>query len=120
MAGIDPAGSDAAQSAADAKLTPTQKQALAKLHDAATQFEGVFLTILMNAMQDTVPEQSLFGQQDSSEQTWQGMLNDERAQAIAKNGSFGLAKQLEEQLRDQVLGNANSEARADVDRRIEP
>ena len=122
MATIDPTGSNNpnAQSAADAKLTPTQKQALAKLHDAATQFEGVFLNILMNAMQDTVPQQSIFGEEDSSEQTWQGMLNDERSQSIAKNGSFGLAKQLEDQLRDRVLGNADSEARADVDGRIEP
>lgn len=123
MASIDPTGNtpgQAAQSAANANLTPEQKQALAKLHDAATQFEGVFIEILMNAMQDTVPQQSIFGQEDSSEQTWQGMLNDERAQAMAKSGSFGLAKQLEEQLRPQVLGDAAQEAHTDVDRRIEP
>jgi Rod binding domain-containing protein len=120
MATIEPTGNNPAQAAANTKLTPEQKQALSKLHDAATQFEGVFLEILMNAMQDTVPEQSIYGQQDSSEQTWQGMLNDERAQAIAKSGSFGLAKQLEEQLRPQVLGDAAQEAHTDVDRRIEP
>jgi Rod binding domain-containing protein len=120
---IDPAGgtpAQGAQSAANANLTPEQKQALAKLHDAATQFEGVFLEILMNAMQDTVPQQSIFGQEDSSEQTWQGMLNDERAQAIAKSGSFGLAQQLEQQLRPQVLGDAAQEAHTDVDRRTGP
>jgi Rod binding domain-containing protein len=101
-------------------LTPVQKKALAKLHDAATQFEGVFLEMLMNAMQDTVPQQSIFGEEDSSEQTWQGMLNDDRSQAIAKSGSFGLAQQLENQLRNQVLSDANQESQADVDRRIEP
>lgn len=120
MASIDPLASTPAEQAADAKLTPTQKQALKKLDDAATQFEGVFLNMLMNAMQDTVPQQSIFGQQDSSEQTWQGMLNDERSEAMAKQGGFGLAKQLEEQLRPEVLGNAGAEARADVDRRIDP
>jgi Rod binding domain-containing protein len=123
MATIEPAGNgnaNAANAAADAKLTPTQKQALAKLDSAAEQFEGVFLNILMNAMQDTVPQQSIFGQDDSSEQTWQGMLNNERSDAMAKSGGFGLAKQLEQQMRGEVLGNADAEARADVDRRIEP
>lgn len=116
---IEPTGGAAnAQNAQN--LTPEQKQALAKLHDAATQFEGVFLEMLMNAMQDTVPQQTIFGQEDSSEQTWQGMLNDERAQAISKNDSFGLARQLEQQLRPEVLGNAAQEAKTDVDRRIEP
>jgi peptidoglycan hydrolase FlgJ len=123
MVPIDPAGNtpaQSAQSAADAKLTPVQKQALAKLHDAAQQFEGVFLEILMNAMQDTVPQQSIFGKSDSSEETWQGMLNDERAQAIAKSGTFGLAQQLEEQMRPEVLSDAAQEARTDVNGRVEP
>ena len=122
MATIEPTGGvPGAQNAQNAQpLTPEQKQALAKLKDAATQFEGVFMEMLMNAMQDTVPQQTIFGKEDSSEQTWQGMLNDERAQALAKNDSFGLARQLEEQLRPEVLGNAAQEAKADVDRRIEP
>jgi peptidoglycan hydrolase FlgJ len=120
VAPVDPTGSNSAANAADAKLTPVQKQALAKLDDAAKQFEGVFLQILMTAMQDTVPKESIFGQDDSSEQTWQGMLNDERAQEIAKSGTFGLAQQLEEQLRPQVLGDAAQEAHTNVDRRIEP
>jgi Rod binding domain-containing protein len=116
---VDPS-SNSPQTQSSQSLTPVQKQALAKLHDAATQFEGVFLEMLMNAMQDTVPEQSIFGEENASEQTWQGMLNDERAQAIAKNGAFGLAQQLENQLRNQVLGDASHEANVDVDRRTEP
>jgi Rod binding domain-containing protein len=115
---IDPSSAQNPQAAQN--LTDQQKQALAKLHDAATQFEGVFLEMLMNAMQDTVPEQSIFGEQSASEQTWQGMLNDERAQAIAKNGAFGLAQQLENQLRNQVLGDASHEASVDVDGRTQP
>ncbi len=116
---VDPSSSSP-QTQSSQNLTPVQKQALAKLHDAATQFEGVFLEMLMNAMQDTVPEQSIFGEESASEQTWQGMLNDERAQAIAKNGAFGLAQQLEGQLRNQVLDDASHEANVDVDRRTEP
>jgi Rod binding domain-containing protein len=114
MSRIEPTGNN------DQNLTPVQKQALAKLHDAATKFEGVFMELLMNEMQSTVPQQTIFGQEDSSEQTWQGMLNDERAQAMAKSGQLGLAKQLEEQLRPEVLGDAASEAKADVDRRVQP
>ncbi|HEY5341987.1 MAG TPA: rod-binding protein [Candidatus Aquilonibacter sp.] len=121
MAAIDPTGASGTPPAkATQELTATQKAALAKLHDAATQFEGVFLELLMNAMQDTVGQESIFGKENSSEQTWQGMLNDERSQAIAKSGAFGLAQQLEQQLRGQVLGDASKEAKSDVDGRIEP
>jgi Rod binding domain-containing protein len=101
-------------------LTDTQKAALAKLHTVAQQFEGVFLEMLMNAMQDTVPQQTIFGGDNSAEQTWQGMLNDERAQAMSKDGGFGLASQLENQMRSQVLGDATHEAKVDVDKRMEP
>ena len=118
---IDPTGSSGApQANASQNLTADQKAALAKLHDATTQFEGVFLEMLMNAMQDTVPQQTLFGGDYSAEQTWQSMLNDERAQDIAKNGSFGLAAQLENQMRNQVLGDASREAHVDIEKRTDP
>jgi Rod binding domain-containing protein len=118
----DPIGSNPQANAANASqnLTDDQKAALAKLHTVATQFEGVFLEMLMNAMQDTVPQQTLFGGDNSAEQTWQSMLNDERAQAMSKNGGFGLAQQLENQMRNQVLGDAGHEAKVDVDKRMEP
>jgi Rod binding domain-containing protein len=102
-------------------LTADQKQALARLHQAATQLEGVFLEMVMNEMQDTVPKESLFGDDTAqSEQTWQGMLNNERAQAIAQSGEFGIAKTLESQLRNQVLGDASHEAHVQVEGRIDP
>ena len=102
------------------QLTAEQKAALGKLHDVAEQFEGVFTEMLMNAMQETVPTQGIFGDESMAEKTWQSMLNDERAQQMAKNGGFGLAQQLESQLKDQVLGDASREAHVDVDERIEP
>ena len=120
MAPIDPTAGTPQAQGAQQPLTPEQKQALAKLHDAATQFEGVFMEMVMNAMQDTVPQQTLFGGDDSAEQTWQSMLNDERSQEMAKNGGFGLAQQLESQFRNQVLGDASKESKVDVDRRIDP
>ncbi len=101
-------------------LTPVQQEALARLHQAATKLEGVFLQMVMSSMQDTVPKDSIFGKQSASESTWQGMLNDERAQAMAKSGAVGIAKVLEEQLRSQVLGDAQREAHVQVDGRIGP
>jgi len=102
--------------ASPAPLTVEQQKALANLHDAATKFEGVFLQMLMSAMNKTVSKDSIFGKDSASESTWQGMLSDERAQAMAKSGAFGLAQQLEQQLRSQVLGNAAHESKAQVDR----
>jgi peptidoglycan hydrolase FlgJ len=102
------------------KLTPDQTAALEKLHQAATQLEGVFLQMVMNAMQDTVPKESIFGDESASEETWQSMLTDQRAQAMAQNGGLGIAKVLEQQLRSQVLSDASREAHTEVQRRIDP
>jgi Rod binding domain-containing protein len=101
-------------------LTAVQTAALAKLHEAATQFEGVFLQMVMSSMRDTVPKESIFGKDSASEETWQGMLDDEYSQAMAKSGGLGLAEQLERQMRPQVLGNAAAEAHTQVDGRITP
>ncbi len=101
-------------------LTALQKQALARLHDAATQLEGVFLQMVMKSMDATVSKESIFGKESASEETWQDMLSDQRAQAIAKSGAMGIGKVLEQQLRNQVLGDAQQEAHVDVDRRIDP
>lgn len=102
-------------------LTAEQKQALSRLHEATTQLEGVFLEMVMNSMQDTVGKESIFGQDDTqSETTWQSMLNNERAQDIAKSGTLGIGKVLEEQLKNQVLSDAPREAHTDVNQRIEP
>lgn len=103
-------------------LTNDQKKALANLHGAATQFEGVFLQMVMSSMRETVPQDSIFGKDSAqSQQTWQSMLDDEYSQQMAKSGGVGLAKQLENQMRNMVLHNAHAEAQASVnERRIEP
>ena len=98
-------------------LTPDQKEALANLHSAATQFEGVFLQMVMSAMRDTVPQSSIFGADSASESTWQSMLDDQYSQQMANTGGFGLAQQLETQMRGMVLGNARAESQANVNSR---
>lgn len=95
-------------------LTPLQKQALARLHAAATQLEGVFMQMLMSAMQQTVPKESIFGQQSTADDTYQQMLDDQRATAMAKSGNVGIARILEEQLRSSVLADASNEAKAEI------
>ena len=97
-------------------LTTVQKQALARLHTAATKLEGVFLQMVMSAMQDTIPKDTIFGKDSASQGTWTAMLNDERSQAMANQGGFGLAQSLEEQLRARVLSDATAESKANVNR----
>jgi Rod binding domain-containing protein len=100
----------------DAQLTPAQKKALANLHTAATQLEGVFMQMVMNAMQDTVPKESIFGNDDASESSWQSMLNDQRSQDMAKNGGMGLARSLEKEMRERVLTDADQESKVNTQR----
>ena len=106
--------------AAQPPLTADQKAALEKLHTAATQFEGVFLTMLFKAMHDTVPKASIFGNENSAEETFGGMLDDQRAQTLAQTGSLGIAKVMENQLRASVLADAKHESSVHVDPELKP
>lgn len=101
-------------------LTPDQKEALKRLHTAAQQFEGVFLGMLMKSMTDTVHKGTIFGKQSASEGMWAGMLDEQRATAIAQTGALGIAKILENQLKASVLGNAATEAKAPVRKDFTP
>jgi flagellar protein FlgJ len=101
-------------------LTATQKQALTRLHQAATQLEGVFLNMLFSAMRSTVPTDSIYGKESNGEQMFQSMLDEEQANSVAQTGSFGIAKVLENQLRSSVLSDAKHEASAQIPGAIEP
>ena len=102
------------------QYTPAQKKALEGLHKAATQLEGVFLDMLFSAMRDTVPKESIFGSQSGAEETFQTMLDEQRSQAVAQSGSFGIARVLEEQLKQSVLTDASRESKTQVPRELEP
>ncbi len=110
---------DGAKTAA-VTYTPAQQQALQHLHTAATQLEGVFMDMLFSAMRETVPQQSIFGKESSAEQTFQTMLDEQRSQQMAQTGSIGIAKVLEEQLKQSVLADAGREAKSQVPRELEP
>jgi flagellar protein FlgJ len=101
-------------------LTPQQKAALNRLHTAATQLEGVFLDMLFSAMRETVPQQSIFGQESNGEQTFQTMLDEQRAQSMAQSGNLGIARVLEQQLRQSVLSDASRESKTQIPGELEP
>lgn len=117
---IDPLGRPLQAPQEPQATTPQQKAALQRLHSAATQLEGVFLDMLFSAMRDTVPKESIFGKESNAEGTFQTMLDEQRSQAIAKSGSFGIAKVLEEQLKRSVLQDAGRESKTDVPQELEP
>jgi len=102
------------------KLTPDQQKALDRLHQAATQLEGVFLNMLFSEMRKTVPQDSIFGKNSQTEEVFQGMLDEQRADAMAKSGSFGIARVLENQLRESVLSDSKRESQTQIPGAIEP
>jgi Rod binding domain-containing protein len=114
IGGFDKSGTPAA-----APLTPDQQSALKRLHQATTQLEGVFLQMVMHEMSKSVPKDSLTGKQSSAEETFSGMLDDERAKAIAQTGTLGISKVLDQQLRASVLADAAHESKFDVNRELE-
>ena len=87
-----------------APLTGEQQQALAKLHVAAQQMESLFVDMLFKEMRKSAPPVSLTGKTSNAEQTFGEMLDTKRAESLAKTGSLGIGKILEQQLRSAVAG----------------
>jgi flagellar protein FlgJ len=101
-------------------LTPDQQTALRRLHQAAQQFEGVFLGMLFKEMRATVPQAGLFGAESSTTQTFTEMLDQQRAQQLAATGSMGIAKLIEQQLKASVLADAAHESKSSVPQELIP
>jgi Rod binding domain-containing protein len=68
------------------------QSALPSPQEAAKQFEGYFLKLLLGEMSRTVPSGGLFSGVGNG--TYQALLQDALASRAAEAGSFGLAKQL--------------------------
>lgn len=76
-----------------------------RIHDAAIDFEAVYLGEMLKPMFETVEVDSTFGG-GSAEETWRGMLVEEYAKSIAKGGGIGLASSVEkEMLKLQEVAN---------------
>ena len=65
--------------------------------------ESLFVDMLFKEMRKSAPTTSLTGKVSNAEQTFGEMLDEKRAEELAKNGSLGIGKVLEEQLRGSVL-----------------
>lgn len=103
MPNIDPTSGPNA-----APLTDAQNAALAKLHTAAQQLEGLFIDMLFKTMRESAPDTSITGKVSESEKTFNEMLDQERADKLAQSGSLGLAKIIEQSLRASVISAASS------------
>ena len=95
-------------------LTNEQQQALHKLHQAAQQMESLFVDMLFKEMRKSAPPASLTGKTSNAEATFSDMLDEKRAESLAKSGSLGIGKILEQQLRSSVLAEPGTAARARV------
>lgn len=93
-------------------LTADQQAALAKLHTAAQQLEGLFVQMLFKEMRASAPETSITGKVSESEKTFREMLDQNRADALSKTGSLGIANIIEKQLRDSVLASVRTPSAA--------
>ena len=70
----------------------SQKTKDEKLWKASQEMEGVFISILVKAMEKTIPENSLTGSKNNSLSKM--MFSTVMGQEVAKNGGMGLAKQI--------------------------
>ena len=83
-----------------AEKAATQKGGEQEMRQVSRDLEAVFLRILIDSMQKTIPESSLFGQSSGME-TFQGMFNENVAEQMSRNGSIGLADMIYRQLSRQ-------------------
>ena len=65
---------------------------------ALKEYEHYFLYTLLREMRNTVTKNDLFGD-SQSRQVYEDMLDDYMAGEMAKSGQFGIARQIEAQLR---------------------
>lgn len=95
----------AARATAPAPGAPAKE--LAKLRQVSQDFESIFLGYMMKTMRESVPKGSLWGQ-SQGEQIFSEMRDDEMAKGLAKAGGIGLAKLLEDQLKQTLATQARA------------
>lgn len=103
----------ATTSAADLLLTRTPQlpgakaAGAAKAHQAAQDFESVYLAQMLAPMFNTVEVDQEFGGGEA-EETWRGIMVEELGKQIARSGGIGLAPVIErEMLRLQEVADGH-------------
>ena len=66
--------------------------------------ESLFIDMLFKEMRKAAPSTSITGKTSNADETFGAMLDEKRADELAKTGSLGIGKVLEAQLRASVLG----------------
>ena len=74
----------------------------AKIKDACQQMEAVFLNMLYNKMQESVPKSKLIGEDSQAEDIMRSMLNTELSKNMAKAGGIGLADMMYKQMKQDA------------------
>lgn len=85
----------------------TQKGGEEELRQVSRDLEAIFLRMLIDSMQKTVPESSLFGQSSGME-TFRGMYNDQLADQMSRSSSIGLADMIYRQLSRDGYGKTGT------------
>lgn len=83
------------KSAQDLRLKMKQDPQ-AGLKEAAKQFEGMFMQMVMKSMRDATPQDGLFN--SDATRFYQTVLDQQMAQQLGASGQMGFAKQIEAQL----------------------
>jgi Rod binding domain-containing protein len=82
-----------------------------KVAEVSRQFESVLLRQILGQARKTVFK-SKFNEDSMSSGIYQDMTTNQLADAISRNGSFGLARSLEAQLIRQTTNTTNSEKKS--------
>ena len=69
-----------------------------ELKNASEQFEALLLNFMIKEMRSTVPESGLF-ERSMAEEIFTGMLDEQMAGKMAKNGDVGLSRLIFDQLK---------------------
>jgi flagellar protein FlgJ len=85
-----------------------RQDAQGALAEVASQFESLFLQMMLKSMRDAVPEGGLFGSEDMK--TYRGMHDQQLALDMSAQGGIGLADVLVRQLQGGELGRGEGGA----------
>ena len=95
-----------ADATAEGQVSPKE---LARLKAVTQDFESIFLGYMMKTMRQSVPKSGFWGsKKDEADQIFTEMRDDELAKGMAKAGGIGLAKLLEQQLKQSMEMQAHS------------
>jgi flagellar protein FlgJ len=81
--------------------TKLQKDPQAGIKDAAKQFEGMFMQMVMKSMRDATPSDGIFN--SDATRFYQTILDQQMAQQMGATGQIGFAKLIEAQLNRTML-----------------